>query len=148
MENPKVPHKKRDTEEKMAIWDYAAYFHDGQILEIDHEMNNVVVFMESSELDLEDFKEDIKLTKDEYFKGKLHIEGVKSIRINGIRFFRKIEKEAKCNSILRFKVEDLTVFLYVEWQPPAPRNPDFSAFEIEAEKIWWENLPDLEDPFE
>ena len=48
-------------------------------------------------------------------------------------------------SILDFEILNHKVILGIEWTdyPPKPRKSDFSTIEIEAEKIWWENIPDL-----
>ena len=142
MENPKVRHKKGDTEEKMAIWDYADYFHDGRVFEINHNGKNVVIFMESAELDTEDLMGDVKLTKDDCLKGKLHIEGVRSIKINDADFFDQIKKIPESNDLLHFGIKEGKVLLEVGWLEINPTCYNLSAFEIQAEKIWWENLPE------
>jgi len=63
-------------------------------------------------------------------------------RVNG-----NIKKTYDSGSILDFEVSNHKVILGIEWTdyPPKPRKSDFSTIKIEAEKIEWENIPDLQE---
>jgi hypothetical protein len=52
-------------------------------------------------------------------------------------------------SIFDFNIKDDTIELQISWRnsPQKPYVNDFSTIIINAKKIWWENIPDLVDPF-
>ena len=52
-------------------------------------------------------------------------------------------------NILDLEIRDNKIFLLVEWKnfPPKARKNDVSKIEIEAEKIYWEKIPDLSDNY-
>jgi len=52
--------------------------------------------------------------------------------------------------ILHLEILQNKIKLFIEWEnfPPHPKVTVYSALEIEADKIWWENIPNLYDPFE
>jgi hypothetical protein len=52
-------------------------------------------------------------------------------------------------NIFNLEIKKNKVEIAFSWVnfPPKPSVNDFSTIEIEAEKIWWENIPDLADPF-
>jgi hypothetical protein len=61
---------------------YSQFFHDGAIVSIEHHHNNMEISMESAQMDSEDLKDDIKLSKDDCIRGKLHLENIKTISID------------------------------------------------------------------
>ena len=77
--------------------------------------------------------------------GKLYLEGVKKIKINKKLFSNTLKKTYDSGSILDFEILDHKIILGIEWTnyPPRPRKSDFSTIEIEAEKIYWENVPNF-----
>lgn len=132
----------------MNIADYTSNFHDGSIIDIKHEINRIEISMESAEITEEDMKEDFPLSEHDTIKGKLHLEEVKSIKeCNSYLNFLKMKHEDA--TIFHFKINNNKVELQIIWgtYPPNPPVDDFSTIEIEAEKIWWENIPDLYDPY-
>jgi len=52
-------------------------------------------------------------------------------------------------SIFDFDIRNNQIELQISWRnvPQKPYVNDFSTIKIEAQKIWWENIPDLYDPF-
>ena|SRR3990167_1061339 len=132
----------------MDIKKYTSFFHDGSILAIQHQGNDLVISMESAEMDEKDLQDDAVLSKDDSLRGKLHIENIKNI------------SEEKTGSLIKFamKTEDAGIFHFefnknhiefqIIWGSFSSNcfDEDFSVVKIEAEKIWWENCPDMPDP--
>lgn len=118
-------------------------FHDGILSAISRSGDNIAIAMESSQISPEDNREEIPLTSFHTIKGKLHLEGVKSIRMNN-KLVQRFEKTHDAGDIFDFDIEDNTVRLLVMWDdyPPKPRlHSDMYTYEITADKIYWENLP-------
>jgi hypothetical protein len=132
----------------MDISKYTDFFHDGSVIDIQHKGNGIQISMSSAEVDEEDLQDDIALSKYDRIQGKLHIEGVKNITINKNPFFGELKKIYDDGSILHFDLKCGYVELEVVWGvlPPDLEKRDFTAIGIEASKIWWEAIPDLEDP--
>ena len=125
-------------------------FHDGTIIDIKHINNNIEISMESSEIDPEEISEKITLSKNYTIKGILHIEGIKTIKEDKKIYEKKIIKNFDLGEILHFKIKNNKVELLIQWENLSSQMKiiDVTDFKIEAEKIWWENVPDLVDPFE
>jgi hypothetical protein len=115
-------------------------------MNIRHIGDTIEFSMASAEIDEEDIKDDIDLSKDDSIQGKLHIEGVKSIIIDKRPFSGKIMKKYDNGRIFDFEITGHSVEFSVDWVNFPPKSPvnEFSVIKIEAEKIWWENIPDLE----
>ena len=130
----------------MDISKYTGYFHDGEIIDIKHVGNNIEILMCSAEVDQDEITDPIPLAQSNFLfmRGRLHIEGVRSIKMNNNIFLDCMALWYKDNDVLDFKIEKNKVTLNIGWRQYKPPINDFSAFEIEAEKIWWENLPDIE----
>ena len=130
----------------MNLSKYSDYFHDGSLIDFKHMGNKLEISMTSAEIIPEDMIEDMPRLNKNKISGKLYLDGIKKIKINKIIFAGVLEKTYDSGSILDFDIFEHKVFLGIEWTdyPPKPRKSDFSAIEIEAEKIWWENIPDLE----
>lgn len=133
---------------KIDISKYEGYFHDGSILTINHQRNQIIFSITSAEMDEEDLQDDITLSKDDPFKclrGKLHIEGIKKILIDNVPLSGVLKQEYDHGSILDLNIKEHSIKIFVEWIdfPPKTRRNNFSLIKIEAEKIYWENIPDL-----
>ena len=128
---------------------YAPFFHDGSIIAIEHHHNNMEISMESAQMDIEDLKDDTKLSEHDCIKGKLHLENIKTISIKEIPYFGTLQMPYDTGSIFDFILDKQMVELQIIWEnfPPKPDVNEFSTIKITAEKIWWENIPDLFDPF-
>ena len=134
------------TMKKNLIEYYASFFHDGSIIAIEH-FNNMEISTESAEMDIEDLKDDTKLSKHDRIAGKLHLENIKTISIDEIPYFGTLQMSYDEGSIFGFIVGKQTVELQIIWEnfSPKPAVNEFSTIKITAEKIWWENIPDLFD---
>lgn len=123
---------------------YSDFFHDGSVIAINHTGNNMLFFMESAEMDEEDMQEAFTLTKDARIRGKLHIENIKSLKINNQISQGPLKQKYDEGGIINLKIEKTSVVLSIDWInfPPHQKTNEFSVIEINAEKIWWENIPD------
>ncbi len=132
----------------MNISKYAAFFHDGSVFDIKHTGSKIELSMRSAEMDEEDVKDDIVLSKDDRIQGKLHIEGIKSIEINSKLFLNVLQKEYDNGRIFDFEIAENSIELSIDWVnfPPHSEVNDFSVIRIEASNIYWENIPNLVDP--
>ncbi len=131
----------------MNISIYKDFFHDGSLLSIEHRGEIIVLCMKSAEVDPEELPGDIALSSDDRIKGKLHIINIKSIEVNEKPFLGILTKDYDSAEILDFEMENhSTILLGIQWKnyPPRSNVSDFSTIIIKAEKMWWENIPDLE----
>ena len=127
------------------IGKYTSFFHDGSVIYIKHFDNKMIISMESAEIDKEDIDNQIILSKDNRIRGKLHIEKIKNVKINHKTIAKSIKNVYDDGGIVTFRVLKNLVKLSLDWVnfPPKPENDEFWIIQIEAEKIWWENIPDL-----
>lgn len=132
----------------MDINKYAAFFHDGTIIDIRHQDDDIKIYMESAEISDEALEEKIPLSIQNRIKGCLHISGVKKIEVRSKEITQKLIMSYDSGSIFELDISQSTLKLSVEWCdfPPHSKKSDFSVFKIKAEKIWWENIPDLSVP--
>jgi len=131
----------------MDISEYTDFFHDGSLIDIVHKNDKIELSMCSAEMDEADLKEPIELSKSECIAGKLHIEGIKSIKIGATPLKGFLKKEYDDGQIFDFEIIGNTVSLAIQWvnYPRKPEVDFFSVITIEGQKIYWENIPDLED---
>ncbi len=96
--------------------------------------------MASADIIPEHMIENMPPLKGNRISGKLYLEGIKEIKMNKKQFTGVLKKTHDSGSVLDFEISKHKVFLGIEWTdyPPKPRKSDFSAIEIEAEKIEWE----------
>lgn len=134
----------------MNISQYSAFFHDGSIISIKHIENELAIAMESAEISSDDLTEKIALSKENALKGILHLKAIKTICINKQSYLEKMQMEGNSATILDLEISEGAIRLFIEWvnYPPAPKLENmFCEIIIEAEKMHWENVPDLYDPF-
>jgi hypothetical protein len=134
--------------ENMNISDYD--FHDGYIINMEHVNNKMKISMESAEISDEELKDDIILSNHDTIKGTLHIEGIKNFKINGAVFLEKFVKTYDEGNISSFTIKGNKMILIISWINHAPKiheETDLFRIEIEGEKIYWENIPSLVNPF-
>ncbi len=133
----------------MNIDDYTSYFHDGSIINICHDEENIILSMESAEISPEENLHNIDLSENNTIKGKLHVEDVSSVLEGDELTPVQLKMLYDSAGILHFKIVETTVWLDVEWvnYPPHPEITAYSFYVIKGNKIWWENIPDLYDPF-
>jgi hypothetical protein len=102
--------------------------------------------MESAEVSQEDIDTNLILSKNDRLTGKLHLENIRSVKENDKPYFDILTMKNDDAEIFHFKIATNNIKLQIIWNsiPPMPTLQDFSTIEIEAEKIWWENIPNLE----
>ncbi len=129
---------------------YQAYFHDGALVDIKHVGNTVEILMSSAEMNPEDMRDNIQLAADDSIKWKLHIEGITSINIRNQESIEILYKTYDSGTILDFEIDNGIVELGILWSNYRPKPPtnDFSIIKIKGNKIWWENIPDLKEPYQ
>ena len=104
--------------------------------------------LESAELLPEWNEDNITHSKRNTISGKLHLEDLGSIRNNGQIYNKKLVKTYDSSDVYTFEIYPKKILLLISWinYPPKPREETpFSEYEIEAEKIVWENIPTLFD---
>ncbi len=128
----------------MDIKKYTGYFHDGTLIDVQPDGNQVTFFLESSQIEPDEIIDKELLSKDNTLKGKLHVENIKNIKVGNKEYKGILRKEYDDGEILHLKIHNNTMLLLLEWTnfPPKTRMTDVSKIEIEAEKIYWENIPD------
>ncbi len=135
--------------ELIIIKKYLHEFHDGALLGIEHKGQDYVLSLESAEMDRSDMKDDLSLSERGTIKGKLHLVSVKLITINKLKLAGELKMKYDYGSIFDFEIQNDLVELQISWRnaPQKPYVNDFSTIVIKAKDIWWENIPDLFDPF-
>lgn len=130
----------------MDISKYTTLFHDGSLLAIMHTGKQLILSLESAEVDEENVKGYSIISKDGRIRGKLHIEGIKKIKENGQNLVFVLRMKDKDAEIFHFEINAHEVEFQIKWNssPPRLRIEDFSTIRVEAEKIWWENIPNLD----
>lgn len=133
----------------MDINKYTSFFHDGTIMDIKRMGDEIEVLMESCQVRPEWNKDKIPLSDYQTIKGKLRLEGVKSISVNQ-RSINDIKMVYDSSDISTFDIYNNKVKFLVTWidYPPKKRREITETIEIEANKIYWENIPNLIDPRE
>lgn len=133
-----------------AISKYASYFHDGSIIAIKHVGNEISISMESAEMDPEDLTDELQLSKSSTLKGILHLKGVKNIFVDKQPLLKSsLVMLADTAGILDLKVSKNDVHLFLEWidYPPKQKIEKYTDIIIQMEDFFWENIPDLYDPY-
>ena len=134
--------------DKSIISKYTAYFHDGSLVAIEYGKNNteLTLTLESAEVDPEDIKDPIPLSKDDRIKGKLHLKGIKNIYINDEKLSTPLKMTYDDGGIFDLEIKDNELILDISWcnYPPKARVDDFSSITIAVKDVRWENIPDLE----
>jgi hypothetical protein len=105
----------------------------------------MTIVMESAEMHEEDIVDDLILSKDDRILGCLHIEGIKNITEDDKETTTKIEMKFPDAEIFRFRLGSNSVKFHILWFT-IPANSgvnDYSDLEITADRIWWENLPEI-----
>jgi hypothetical protein len=78
--------------------------------------------------------------------GILHIQGVRDVQISSNILLDNLMKTFDEGTILDFEFPGNCLKLGILWEnySPKPRTNEFSVITIEADDIWWENIPDHE----
>jgi hypothetical protein len=128
---------------------YASYFHDGSLINIKQIENSIEILMSSAEMDPKDMLDNIPLANDNSIKGKLHLENVINIKVSDNVEINDLLRIYDDGTILDFELKDNMIELGILWTNFRPKSPtnDFSIIKIVAKKIWWENIPNLDNSF-
>lgn len=134
---------------------YQDFFHDGSIIDIQNQNDNIIISMESAEIAGDWLQEKITLSPHKTLKGKLHFEQVETttcyvdICYDEEPHYEKPVMLADCATILHMTVTATKFESIVEWNnfPPKKNIELDSGICIECKRIWWEHIPDLSDPF-
>ena len=132
----------------MNISKYTGFFHDGTVHDISHVKDKMRISMESAELLPAWNKAKIPLSKYNRMAGYLHLEDIKSIQIDEKPYTGILKKTYDSSEVYDLTILENKVILLVQWinYPPKPREEtDVFTIEIEAKKIYWENIPSLFD---
>ena len=129
----------------MEISKYAGLFHDGSLIDIQHIADKITLSMKSAEIDEDDIHDEIILSKDDRIQGKLHLGGIKKITFDDQIFRGKLTKHYDKGRIFDFEMTKNSARLAIIWInfPPKPEVDEFSVITLEAEKFWWENIPNI-----
>jgi hypothetical protein len=128
---------------------YADFFHDGILYSITTFNDGCNMKMSSAELVSDDIETGMKLSMKNTIVGFLHLSGIKHILIDSNhRCLGDFFKEFDEGTILDFEFSDTEIDLGIQWEnyPPKPWTNKFSTIKIKADRIWWENIPNLIDP--
>ena len=131
----------------MELKKYTSHFHDGLIDGIHYNDDEIVLTMVSAEIDPKYLHDLSILSNSGRFCGKLHIQGVKKIEeVNGEN--HELQKYLDMGTILYFEIHGTVVILGILWNTylGSDSREIYVSYRIEAESIYWENLPDLIDP--
>ncbi|CDR33199.1 hypothetical protein [Criblamydia sequanensis] len=131
----------------MNIQKYEAYFHDGILVDIEQNRENVTISLISMQMNPEDLVDNITLSYDRTIRGKLHLDKVENIKIDG-KVCTDLKMLFDNGDIFSLEIEEHKVILDVIWQTLRPKRKieEDSRIEIMAEEIYWEN-PNMVDPF-
>ncbi|MCH9621642.1 MAG: hypothetical protein S4CHLAM20_10670 [Chlamydiia bacterium] len=135
----------------MNIKKYEDYFHDGSIINIENEKHDLIISMSSNSLDPDYIDETLDLDHLNCIRGKLYITNVSKILLYGGEINYPIFQIHDCGGIIDFEIKKNKVILKGEWIdfPPKKQLPsNYFSYEIYAENVSWENMPDLFDPFD
>ena len=132
--------------EEMQIEKYTSYFHDGTVHAIYHKEKRIVFSMESSQLESDWNKDNIQLSKNSTISGKLYADQVIDIQIDGKKFHNLLKKTSGSSDIYDLCIQKNKILLLIGWinyPPKPPLDNQVFTIEIEAEHIFWENIPHL-----
>ena len=134
----------------MDIRKYTSYFHDGDLFAILHDDESLDLSMESAQMDEEDLEDPIPLSNNSGFptlRGKLCIRGIRKIILNDMLFTGRLEKTHDGLNIFDLEITDHSVELQLILERfCSPREEGFWVIKIDADTIYWDNIPDLPDP--
>lgn len=129
--------------------EYAGYFHDGSIREIEGDKNRLIISIESGEVCPEWYwnREQYPLSSRNTISGKLCFENVTEIIEDGIVINKKIEKIRKRCTIYDLNIQNDSVEFDLIWEGKDFKDIIMQNLKIRAFNIDWKNIPDLFDDF-
>lgn len=122
---------------------YVDYFHDGTLFNILKLKNEIAFQMSSAEVDPSEIEKELILSKNHRIQGVLHLYNIQSIHLNENYKLENLFDMFNSGTILDFEIIDKTIELGILWEncPPKIHTNEFTTILIQAERIWWENIP-------
>jgi len=133
----------------MILAHYCSFFHDGSIINIQQTENAILISMDSADIEVDELIEKIELSDHRSIKGILHLEIIRAVYINEEQFFDQLHMLGDTATILDLKISDNIALMFLRWMnfPPNPKIEEYTDLKIACGKIYWQNLPNLFDPF-
>jgi hypothetical protein len=125
---------------------WQSFFHDGSVIQIEHEQNKVNITLESAEISsAEDSFPNAQLSENRTITGILHLKEVQFILVQNLSFTGQLKMLAEVGEILEMQMTSQKVRLLIEWINFSKKNPEkeISDIVIHAKEIFWENSPNL-----
>lgn len=124
---------------------YAAYFHDGSLFKISKRQDEIAFQMSSAEVDPSEIRKDLILSKDHRIQGVLHLYNIQNIHLSSQIKLESLFDVFSVGTILDFEIIDKTIEFGILWEnhPPKVHTNEFTTILIQADRISWENIPDL-----
>jgi hypothetical protein len=106
--------------------------------------------MSSAEVDFSEIEKGLTLSKDHRIRGILHLYNIHSIHLTCEYKLENLFDVFNLGTILDFEIMNKTIELGILWEnyPPKVRTNEFTTIIIQADRIWWENIPDLKYPLD
>ena len=125
---------------KVDIKSYGDYFHDGSLIDIENINHDIVITLESAEIEPNEINDHTILSKSNTL---YQLKQVKAVKLDNEMYEKPLIKLYDDGEILDLEISPEKVFLLVEWAnyPPKLRTSDVSTIEIEAKDIYRENMP-------
>ncbi len=129
---------------KDSVFKYQWAFHDGSVKAIKHTYHGSEIWMNSASIAPSKLKDDIPLSNFGTINGKLHIEGIQSITKDDVAIAQLTMEDYHDGEIFDFEIHGNEIELNIDWYKYNPHvNTGMVSYRIHADKIYWENIPDL-----
>jgi hypothetical protein len=124
---------------KINFFKYTGYFHDGNLIDLRHNGDNVEFVIESAEIDPNEIDNKEILSESNTLKGTLRLTCVKTIKVGNKLYNGFLEKNYDDGEILDLEINDSNVMILIEWKnfPPKRRINEVTKIELQAESIEW-----------
>jgi hypothetical protein len=124
---------------------YTGFFHDGNLFGISKIKNEIAFRMSSAEVDPSEIEKFLPLSKDHRIQGVFHLSNIQSLHLTGEYKLERLFDVFDLGTILDFEIIDRTVELGIlsENYPPKAHTNEFTTIVIQAERTWWENIPEF-----
>ncbi|MFZ4772726.1 MAG: hypothetical protein ACOYK9_01895 [Chlamydiia bacterium] len=114
---------------------YTGYFHDGDLNNIQTDGQDIRLFIESAQLDQEEFEPGFSLNEDDRIQGILYLKNVSKIQINDKISEKPLHVISECGEIYKLKLNDKQFTLVMEWVKFTDKTfREFMVYEISFEE--------------
>ncbi|MFZ4772656.1 MAG: hypothetical protein ACOYK9_01535 [Chlamydiia bacterium] len=115
---------------------YGGYFHDGLLYDIQIKDSDILLFIESAQMDPDEFEKGFKLTKDNLLKGILCLKNVTKVFVNRKLSDHSLSMISECAEIYDLFIEDNKVEVNISWSKYDDKSfDDFTSNEIYCERV-------------